>query len=190
MGLGTILHHATAHPIGILSWVPWVMATAILLYGAGAWLFSDLETERLVSGLVWGVIAPTVLGILCYLYYRITRRRHLRLYRSGEAVVGHVVRVDVVIRGKPWWRSPWLLGDHRGWLHWSEEQGRYGVRYAYRVNGRVYQGEDTLETRFGNRELCRVPAPRKGDRLTVLHEPGRPQRSVMALAIGAGLVDP
>lgn len=114
MGLGTILHHATAHPIGILSWVRWVMATAILLYGAGAWLFGDVTKERLVSGLIWGVIAPTVLGVACYLYYRITRRRHLRLYRRGEAVVGQIVHVDVITRGKPRWRSPLLLGDHRG----------------------------------------------------------------------------
>lgn len=64
------------------------------------------------------------------------------------------------------------------------------MRYAYRVNGRVYQAQDTLETRFGNRELCRVPAPRRGDRLTVLHEPHRPQRSVIALGIGAGLAEP
>ncbi len=124
-------------------------------------------------------------GCGCYALFSWRRREHFRLFRHGAATVGQVAAIEVLSRSA-WWRR-WRFHHD---LAPNPTRGRFAVRYRYRVGDRTFEAEDRVDSRHGARALATLPEPRRGDRLTVLFDSNKPERSVLALAIGEGLVDP
>ena len=180
---------ATCSTVGAWAFALTLAGTVFLLVLVGTQLLGveAKGAERYgVRPFYLGAGSVAVTGLACYALFAFRRRRHLRFVRDGVASRGQVWSVEVLARNA-WWRRGGRMPIE---VHRGPQMGRFRITYRYRFEDEVFEGEDVVDTRFGNGQLCRLPEPRPGDRLTVLVSPTQPDDSVLALGIGAGLQDP